>query len=1257
MTLSAKLETHRNQILAAGGPGRPSRLLNTPMDDDRTNQVRIIGDANRLFNCLYSNHDTISFLPQGDDVEGRMPADVDIDMRFKTRLPVQVLDRRLLDLYRKARELEDEPGVSVLFLAVGFLRWRQRVDVDNVDWYAPLVLLPVDLTRAGSKTRFKLTLRDQDLEPNLLLEDRLREFGIDLPHITDGDNHLEKYFKDVQLKVQMHPTWEIRTDILILGSYTFTKFWMWRDLGEIDKDAFNNSDGKKIISQLLLDDQPDDIDDNNEGPRSMDLRSADLAKLGHVLDADASQTEVIAAAREGRNLVVQGPPGTGKSQTIANIIAVAVRDGKKVLFVSEKRAALEVVSARLQELKLGSLCLDLHDRGTHSRPVLNKINQALETGPPNAVDTQIAECSKQLCDLRKRLDDCTNWLHDVDEKTGVTRFGIIGELMPPDDYTKFLKDLRTLDGLDTWSRNEFKERCDRVRDLAQMTDRYGIEQKHLWRGVRQRLDTSAERQELLNYLQRASIAMEQLESAISADMQDANLDTRGTTLAGMPRDVYDLLNTEQCLEKYQEAATFASDVVKLCKGTTLIGRLVAFWRRHNDLSRRHKDLLDAFGRHLTYEFPSLANMLNTADRCGERAESLRAAAQWIVDQANALNSVDALRKQVHYYSKIYDAWKQVVKHTRLSVPEAFGCRSADDVPLIDLQDRLQKWQDSIVSLADWHRLHSAAEACSKLGLGKLRGLVATGKLPVDKLERMFTYGRAHAIWKRKEYCSRERYLNGAERTKSVDDFRAADDNLIRLAAQDVLWRHYKNLSNNQAIMSNLREALVDTRHLSLRKLLNDRGDSVAEVMPIFLMSPLSVAELLQPGGLTFDIVVIDEASQVRVADALGAIARSRQIVVVGDAQQLPPSGFFDRQIDEDAPENPVIPDILSLCDARLRHRMSLRWHYRSSHPSLIQVSNTEFYFDNLIYPPSPNASGPEHGLSLDRVNGVYVRQTNPEEAKTVANAVLEHARNFPKKTLGVVSLSAPQRDEINKYVDHLRRQNDFLDDFCQEEGGAVREPFFVKNLENVQGHERDVIFVSIGYGPGEDGVVRQNFGPISQAGGERRLNVLFTRSRQHCRVFSSIDHTQIEAGQNNTGRTIFRRFLEFAADSERRGEMVGDAAGAFEKGVAEALRQRGFCVDHQVGVGEFRVDLAVRDPETPGRYLIGIECDGTRYHASRWVRERDRLRQNVLEHKGWIMHRIWSMDWLTEPENTLDRLEAAVRAAQEPATQIPSSYD
>lgn len=1234
MALNAKLENYRDQLITAGGPGRPSRLLNTPMDDERTNQVRIFGDANHLFNCLYSNH-AISFLPQGNDVEGRMPADVDI--KCKTRLPVQVLDNRLLALYRKARELEDEPGVSVLFLAVGFLRWRQRVDVDNVDWYAPLVLLPVDLTRAGSKTRFKLTLRDQDLEPNLLLEDRLREFGIDLPHITDGDNHLEKYFKDVQLKVQMHPTWEIRTDILILGSYTFTKFWMWRDLGEIDKDAFNNSDGKKIISQLLLDDQPDDIDDNNEGLRSIDLRSADLAKLGHVLDADASQTEVIAAAREGRNLVVQGPPGTGKSQTIANIIAVAVRDGKKVLFVSEKRAALEVVSARLQELKLGSLCLDLHDHGTHSRPVLNKINQALETGPPNAVDTQIAECSKQLCDLRKRLDDCTNWLHNVDEKTGVTRFGIIGELiMPP---VQFLKDLKALKDIGTWSRDEFKERYDRVRDLAKMTDRYDSEQKHPWRGVRKRLDTNAQRQELLTYLQRATIAIEQLR-------QGSSDDTQGATLAKMPPGVGDLLKTEQRLEKYKEAAALASDVGKLCKGTTLIGRLVVFWRRHDDLTKRHKDLQDAFGQHFTYEVPSLANMLNTVDQCKERADSLLAATQWIVDQANALDSVDALRKQVRHYIELSGAWKQVEKHIDLRVSDAFGCKSIDDVSLSDLHARLQTWQDSMISLADWHRLYSAANACTALGLGKLRELVAAGKLSADKLERTFRYARAQAIWER--IGSPEKCLDGAEREQCVVDFSAEDDRLLRLAAQEVV-RTTKTLSDNQAIMSSLREALVDTRHLSLRKLLDDRGDSVAEVMPIFLMSPLSVAELLRPGGLTFDIVVIDEASQVRVADALGAIARSRQIVVVGDAQQLPPSRFFDRQIDEDAPENPVIPDILSLCDARLRHRMRLRWHYRSSHPSLIQVSNTEFYFDNLIYPPSPDASGPEHGLSLDRVDGVYYRGpgTNPEEAKTVANAVLEHVRNFPDKTLGVVTLSLSQRDEINNRLDDLRRQNDFLDNFCQEDRGDIREPFFVKNLENVQGHERDVIFVSIGYGPGEDGVVRQNFGPILLAGGERRLNVLFTRARRHCRVFSSMDHTHIKAGQNNTGLTIFKRFLEFAAGGESRGEMVGDAAGAFEKGVAEALQHRGFCVDHQVGVGEFLVDLAVRDPETPGRYLIGIECDGTRYHRSQWVRERDRLRQRVLEQKGWIMHRIWSTDWLYEPEKTLDRLANAVHAAKQ----------
>ena len=265
----------------------------------------------------------------------------------------------------------------------------------------------------------------------------------------------------------------------------------------------------------------------------------------------------------------------------------------------------------------------------------------------------------------------------------------------------------------------------------------------------------------------------------------------------------------------------------------------------------------------------------------------------------------------------------------------------------------------------------------------------------------------------------------------------------------------------------------------------------------------------------------------------------------------------------------------------------------------------------------------------------------------MARAVLCHALSRSGETLGVATFSVAQRDAILDELEPMRKDNPPLDAFCREEGDG-REPFFVKNLENVQGDERDVIFISVGYGRNAQGHLAQSFGPVSQDGGERRLNVLFTRARRHCRVFASITHRDIRR-PTRPGPRALKRFLKFAETGEMtlRETARLEPDSPFEEAVAEALRQAGHTVDPQVGTADFRIDLAVRDPAAPGRYLLGVECDGARYHSSRWARERDRLRQSVLEQKGWTMHRIWSTDWFQRPDAELQRLLQAVAAAQE----------
>ena len=417
----------------------------------------------------------------------------------------------------------------------------------------------------------------------------------------------------------------------------------------------------------------------------------------------------------------------------------------------------------------------------------------------------------------------------------------------------------------------------------------------------------------------------------------------------------------------------------------------------------------------------------------------------------------------------------------------------------------------------------------------------------------------------------------------------------------------------------------------------------------------------------FDLLVVDEASQVQPVDALGAIVRCKQIVVVGDSKQLPPTRFFarlttesagdeDTETETQAAEAKDIESILGLCCARGLPQTMLRWHYRSRHHSLIAVSNHEFYEDRLFIIPSPYSAAAGLGLKFNHVpDGVFDSGgsgTNRVEAKAVCRAVIEHARRTPQLSLGVAAFSVRQQQAILDELELLRRENPETEPFFNDHPA---EPFFVKNLENVQGDERDVIYISVGYGRDVHGCMAMRFGPLSNEGGERRLNVLISRAKKRCEVFSSITADDIDL-ERASGRGVhaLKTFLSFAQTGRLA---VASASGReeespFEEAVRKAVESLGHEVHAQVGIAGFFIDLAVVDRERQGRYLLGIECDGATYHSSRSARDRDRLRQAVLEDHGWIIHRIWSTDWFQRPAEQLRKVAEAIERAKVVLTEM-----
>ena len=490
-------------------------------------------------------------------------------------------------------------------------------------------------------------------------------------------------------------------------------------------------------------------------------------------------------------------------------------------------------------------------------------------------------------------------------------------------------------------------------------------------------------------------------------------------------------------------------------------------------------------------------------------------------------------------------------------------------------------------------------------------------------------------------------FNGVFHNQTLEQFKGLDSERIELTRHAVAAAHHQR-------MQSANRGFLMGRPPPLRKLITEHGEDIQKIKPVFMMSPISVAQFLEPGKIEFDLLLIDEASQVRPEDALGAVARSKQMVIVGDDKQLPPTTFFDTLLsnDDGSTEDSQSIDVDSVLELGMKQNLPqpmLRWHYRSRHHSLIAISNHEFYDDRLYIPINPEKNPTDRGLQFRHVpDGIYDRggsATNRREAQVVADAVMDHARTCRDKTLGVGAFSISQRNAIMDELEVRRRKEPNLEPFFST---ARSDPFFVKNLESIQGDERDVIFISVGYGKDQNGHMTMNFGPLSAQKGERRLNVLITRARERCEVFSSITADDINVVQT-TGRgpSAFKAFLKYAQTGclETVAAARNDYDSEFEKAIARAIEQQGFEVHSQVGVAGFFIDLAVVDPEKPGRYLLGIECDGASYHSSVSARDRDRLRQEVLEKQGWIIHRIWSTDWFNQPANqlreTMDAIERA----------------
>ena len=623
--------------------------------------------------------------------------------------------------------------------------------------------------------------------------------------------------------------------------------------------------------------------------------------------------------------------------------------------------------------------------------------------------------------------------------------------------------------------------------------------------------------------------------------------------------------------------------------------------------------------------------------------------------------IDSVTQLAVTNSSIFDELKDLAKEFSSSFEDLFHSDTEGLLSINSINSKLASWIEHAEQLSKWvawqHRRNQAVQQ----GLSEFIDRLEDRRLPLAQCYTSVEYSYYESLFTlmANQLPSLTRF-DGELHTRKVNYFAEMDLRRIKSSSLEVARAHHRRIPSKVGAagpVGVLRAEMARKRgHMPIRQLMLKAGPAIQALKPVIMMSPLSVAQFLVPGKQKFDLLVMDEASQIQPVDAIGAIARCQQVVVVGDERQLPPTSFFSRMTeasnddDDDTTQVADIESILGLFVARGLPQRMLRWHYRSRHQSLIAVSNSQFYENKLFIVPSPYTEEAGMGLRFHYVEkGVFesgASKANPIEAKRVATAILEHIQSNPELSLGVATFSVSQRKAIQDELELLRRLNPQYEDFFHAHPG---EPFFIKNLENIQGDERDVIMISVGYARNAQGYLAMRFGPLGSQGGERRLNVLISRAKRRCEVFASITDEDIDLERaKGVGVLAFKLFLQYARTGRLSMSMPSGRPmdSIFEEQVAAALQAKGYQVHPQVGIAGFFIDLAIADPELPGRYLLGIECDGSAYHSSRSARERDRLRQAVLEDHGWIIHRIWSTDWFQRPEEQLQKVINAIENAK-----------
>ncbi len=1234
------------------------------------------------------------------------------------------LDTSLRRLEEQARLSLEEQGVNSLFLALGMLQYSDSADSEEF-YKAPLILVPVILERRSARTGYQIKTTDDEIIVNPSLAEFLRRnHSVNLPEIPDSsalseDYNLQTFFTATSEAVAHQANWAVKNEIQ-LALFSFQKLVMYKDL---EKNAARLA-AHSIINRIItrngdnFSGLPDDV-------RSMELdRDFAPEATAQVVDADSSQLRAIAAVARNHNLVLEGPPGTGKSQTITNLIAQSLSNGKSVLFVAEKMAALDVVYRRLVAAGLGEFCLELHSTKANKRAVMNEIRAALDASLQGVAVPQAS--SSRLPVVRRELTDYTNAVHAPYGTLRQSPYQAYGELGAVLNAPKVVLQSNIFE----YTQEQINDALREAKDLSIAAEHTGAPAKHPWRDTTKTFYSESDfdqitqtgkvlREKLTQIITQAQTVENSFGLPVIKNFNDVETAVAvASVMARSPGAPMQVLGNEAWNTPPVEARNLIERGRKTVKLKERVAQKftpsvfdqnptddIAFVEQKSSgffsflafLDSRYRAVKN---RWLSYRLPSYDVSLI------EQASDMKTVAEYLQKKQNLESQNESgaalfgglwegessnWTALENYIVWVLEFRRLCVQHGLREQAISTASRSAPDVTavqileretseikslldtlsqtvglpldyfdgrnLADIERRVGELVDNLPLAPRWAAFEEVRQRVAGSVLAELLSLAMSEQIPFADLGAAFKrafYQKwlAQVVTERNEL----RAFHTLNHEQRVKEFQELDERVLKENRAALVGRMRERLQNklrdpdiNEA-MKFLRRELARQRGLApLRVTMKQSLSAIRAIKPCFMMSPQTVAQLLDEDKAKFDLVIFDEASQLPTEEAAGAILRGTQLVVVGDPKQLPPTNFFAVQsgtvnapIGEDG--LPLYEDSQSILEEVMGAGVSqsrLKWHYRSAHESLITFSNVHFYDADLYTFPSVETDSLDTGLHFEYVeNGVYEgKGLNLIEARRVADAVVEHIKTKPELSLGVGTFNLRQQLAIQDELEVRRREDPSIESFFDK---SKSEPFFVKNLENIQGDERDVIFLSVTYAKAADGKMRYNLGPLNGENGGRRLNVLTTRARQLMRVFSSIHSDEINpAATASAGARLLKDFLTYAEHKRLDSPLVSAMANTespFEREVLQELTNRNLNVVPQVGVCGYRIDLGILDAESPGRFVCGIECDGASYHSSETARDRDRLRQQVLEGRGWDIHRVWSTDWFKDRSGQIERL-------------------